>query len=197
MPRSGPNGRCAVCGHEQRSLIETMMATGVSTKRVGERFGVHWAAVHRHWHHHTPPSVRAARAANALRPGVELDKLINDESAGLLEHLQNVRGKLYLLFDTAVEVGDRNAAALLSGRLHENLTIVARLTGELMKHATPTVTNVLVNPDVLQLMHAVRAAVAPFPEARQAVVAALAEIEQRAAARYAQSQPLIEAQRAS
>jgi hypothetical protein len=116
-----------------------------------------------------------------LKPGVELAKFAEDEGGGLLEHLKAVRQKLLVMLDSAIECADRNGAANVSARLHENFTITARLTGELVKHLPPTsMTQININtsPQFLSLQARLIEALAPFPEARRAVIAAFRAIDE-------------------
>lgn len=117
-----PSHRCTVCRHDERSRIEYLMAAGVSKRSIAERFGVSADAAWRHWTHHVGPHMKAALVTKSLKPGVELAALVEQEGLGLLEHLQNIRGKLYTVFDAAIEAGDRNAVTGLGRELRENLT---------------------------------------------------------------------------
>jgi hypothetical protein len=66
---------------------------------------------------------------------------------------------------------------LLAGRLHENLSIAARSTGELQKNAPGSVTNILLAPAYLDLRSALLRALRPFPEASRAVAEAFRRVE--------------------
>src|SRR4051812_3513878 len=170
-----PNARCTICVHAERSRIEHLMAAGSSKRAVGERFGVSSDAAFRHFRNHVSPAMKAASVAKALKPGVELEAMLTEESNGLLHHLQNIRGKLYVAFDASVEMGDRVGSALLAGRLLENLRFLSELTGRLQKYATPhSVTNISIqtSPQFLSLQARLIQALAPFPDARRAVISA-------------------------
>src|SRR5262249_35903929 len=109
-----------------RARIELLLARGASRRHIGERFNCSPDAVWRHWRNgHVPEHVKSQLAIHALKPGETLDKLVQDESIGLLENLQRIRATLYASFDAAAEVGDRQAVALLAARLHENLRLAA------------------------------------------------------------------------
>ena len=83
-----------------------------------------------------------------------------------------------MLNTVASEIGDGNALALLAGRLHENLRDCARLTGELQQGPLLNVqNNVLVSPDYARAIAVIVSAVAPYPEAREAVIAALRDLD--------------------
>jgi hypothetical protein len=157
------------------------MAAGVSKRSIAERFSVSADAAFRHFRNHVSPAMKAASVVKALKPGVELEAMLTEESNGLLQHLQNIRGKLYHAFDASVEAGDRNATAILAGRLLENLRFLSELTGRLQKYATPnSVTNINIqsSPQFLNLQAHLIQALAPFPEARRAVVAAFREVDE-------------------
>jgi hypothetical protein len=177
--RVRPAGRrCTVCAHDDRARIELLMARGASKRHVGDKFGLSPDAVWRHWRNgHVPEHVRASLAIKALKPGAELEKLVTDESVGLLENLQRIRATLYAQFDAAGEVGDRNAVAMLSARLHENLSLAARSTGELQKHAPGNVVNILMAPAYLDLRAALLRTLRPFPDAARAVAEAFRRVE--------------------
>ena len=173
--RSGINGRCAVCRHPDRARVE--MARGASKRAVGEKFGVHPDAAWRHWHNHVPQHVKATLSVQALKPGAELEKLVVDESLGLLQHLQRVRATLYAQFDSAAETGNHQACAMLANQLHRNLQLAATSTGELQKHSPTSVMNVLLAPAYLDLRSGLLRALRAFPEAAAAVAAVFRHAE--------------------
>ncbi len=112
----------------------------------------------------------------------QLEQFVADESLGLIDHYRIVRGALYKGFTAAVELGDGNFLALLAGRLHENFRDCGRLTGELQRGPLLNIqNNVLVNPDYTRAIARIVSAVAPYPEAREAVIAALRDLDAESA----------------
>ena len=100
----------------------------------------------------------------------------------LVDHYRIVRGGLYKGFTAAAELGDSNSLALLSGRLHENFRDCGRLTGELQRGPLLNIqNNILVNPDYTRAIARIVSAVAPYPEAREAVIAALRDLDAESA----------------
>lgn len=179
--RKNTSPRCTICVHVERSRIEHLMAAGASKRSMAERFNVSADAAFRHFKNHVSPSMKAASVAKALKPGVELEAMLTEESNGLLHHLQNIRGKLYVAFDNAIEAGDRTASALLAGRLLENLRFLSELTGRLQKYATPnnvTNINILASPQFLNMQAHLIQALAPFPDARRAVIQAFRQMDE-------------------
>jgi hypothetical protein len=107
-----------------------------------------------------------------------------DEPYRLLDHLHAIRVVLFSHLTTATEAGDGNLAANVAGRLTHVLETIARISCELGALATNTTFNItnnqLVltqNPAFLKLQASLLQALAPFPEARAAVVAALRELD--------------------
>ena len=129
------------------------------------RFGVSRDAVWRHAQAHLSAEMRAALAT----------KLLQREG------------------DTW-RIPDTNAAAALSGRLHENLALVAKLTGELVPHASTTITNVLLSPDFQRLRTELMRVLTRYPEARAEVAAVFRQAGLQAATEMgASAEKIIEA----
>jgi hypothetical protein len=132
----------------------------------------------RHWINHVSAEARAAYIAGAGATKDQLEAIVADESLALIDHYRIVRGGLYKGFGAASEIGDSNSLALLAGRLHENFRDCSRLTGELQHGPLLNIqNNVLVNPDYSKAIARIVSAVGPYPEAREAVIAALRDLD--------------------
>ena len=176
-------GRCQGCNHPERMRIERFLAAGASIKGAVRKFAIDYHALRRHWRNHVSAEARAIYVAGpAAATKDELEQIIADESLGLVDHYRIVRGALYKGFSAAAELGDGNAVALLAGRLHENFRDCGRLTGELQRGPLLNIqNNVLVNPDYTRAIARIVGAVAPYPEAREAVIAALRDLDAESA----------------
>ena len=171
-------GRCRGCNHLERMRIERLLAAGSSLKGTARKFEIDYHALRRHWLNHVSAEARAAYIAGAGATKDQLETMIADESLALIDHYRIVRGALYKGFGAASELGDGNSLALLAGRLHENFRECGRLTGELQRGPLLNIQNdVLVNPDYTKAIARIVSAVAPYPEAREAVIAALRDLE--------------------
>lgn len=171
-------GRCQGCNHLERMRIERLLAAGASIKGTARKFEIDYHALRRHWINHVSPEARATYIAGAGATKDQLEELVADESLALIDHYRIVRGALYRGFGAASEVGDSNALALLAGRLHENFRDCGRLTGELQRGPLLNIqNNVLVSPDYSRAIARIVSAVAPYSEAREAVIAALRELD--------------------
>jgi hypothetical protein len=175
-------GRCQGCNHPERVRIERFLATGAAIKGAARKFAIDYHALRRHWRNHVSAEARATYIAGPAAAKDQLEEIVADESLGLIDHYRIVRGALYKWFSAAAELGDGNAVALLAGRLHENFRDCGRLTGELQRGPLLNIqNNVLVNPDYTRAIARIVSAVAPYPEAREAVIAALRDLDAESA----------------
>jgi hypothetical protein len=170
-------GRCTVCRHERRTEIETLHARGVPALRLGKKYNLLTGSIINHMRRHVSDAVRAE-----LCMGDDIEKLqeiVTEESGSVLRHYARVRNALYRSFDAAGECADRLNTDRLARALHENFRDVARITGELSR--SPLLVqqnNYLSDPGNARVVAAIVAAVAPFEEARVAVMQALRRLEE-------------------
>jgi len=176
--RSSLTGRCQGCNHRERARIERLLAAGASIKGTARKFEINHHALRRHWINHVSPEARATYIAGTGATKDQLEEIVADESLALIDHYRIVRCGLYKGFGAASELADPNSLAVLAGRLHENLRDCGRLTGELQRGPLLNIqNNVLVSADYTRAIARIVSAVAPFPEARQAVIAALRDLD--------------------
>jgi hypothetical protein len=135
-----PSGKCAVCGHADQVRIELLLAGGAGQKAVATKFGVSKDSIHRHWHGHVTMERRAMLVMGPV-PRQALAAQVAEENTCVLDNLRIVRAGLYKQFDAALEAGDRMTGALLAGKLHQNLQITARITGELASSPLISINN--------------------------------------------------------
>ena len=171
-------GRCQGCKHLERVRIERLLAAGASIKGTARKFAIDHHALRRHWVNHVSTEARAGYIAGAGATKDQLEEIVTDESLALIDHYRVVRAALYKGFGAATEVGDSNSLALLAGRLHENFRDCSRLTGELQHGPLLNIqNNLLISPDYTKAIARIVSAVAPYPEAREAVIAALRDLD--------------------
>ena len=186
--RSSLTGRCQGCNHRERARIERLLAAGASIKGTARKFEINHHALRRHWINHVSPEARATYIAGTGASKDQLEEIVADESLALIDHYRIVHCGLYKGFGAAPELADPNSLAVLAGRLHENLRDCGRLTGELQRGPLLNIqNNVLVSADYTRAIARIVSAVAPFPEARQAVIATLRDLDATSA-----SAPMLE-----
>jgi hypothetical protein len=174
---------CQVCKHPERWRVELLKAGGASLDSLAAKFNLHRDAIHRHWLNHVTPEMKASFLAGPLQLE-ELAQKAAAEGLSVLDHLHAIRVVLFSHLTTATEAGDGNLAANVAGRLTHTLETIARISGELGALATNTTFNITNNqtiltqhPAFMRMQASLLNALAPFPEARAAVVAALRDID--------------------
>lgn len=178
MTTRGP--KCTICAHREHAAIDLALARGVSMGALARRYKVGPDSLYRHRKAHLPPQLRATLLAG---PDLEIDlnKLRETESQSLLANLIAIRRRLFASLDTAEECGDGNMISRVAGQLHRNLEITGKLVGDLAMGGT-TINNVLILPAYVEMRVELVRALAPFPDARQAVAAVLHTLERKSAA---------------
>ncbi|MGO9036431.1 MAG: hypothetical protein ACLPV2_04795 [Steroidobacteraceae bacterium] len=178
-----PSRKCAVCGHADQVRIELLLAGGAGQKAVGTKFGISKDSIHRHWHGHVTMERRAMLVMGPV-PRQALAAQIAEENTSVLDNLRIVRAGLYKQYDAALEAGDRTVGALLAGKLHQNLQITAKITGELASSPLVSITNnqnnvsmLVESPEFSAFQARLIGALRNFPEARAAVIKEFERIE--------------------
>ena len=158
MPRA-----CTVCTHPQREEINKALVRNEKFRYVAERYGLSTTALHRHKAEHMPVAlVKAQEAADVA------------EADDLLSQVRYLQGKAMSILGKAEAAGDLRTALGAIREARGNLELLAKLMGELSD--APTV-NVLLSPEWVTVQGIIIRALEPHDEARQAVVAALAGVQ--------------------
>jgi hypothetical protein len=177
------SNRCQVCRHPDRWRLELLRAGGASLDSLAAKFGLERDAIWRHWQHH----VTAEMKANYLCGPAELATLAERaaiEGDSVLDYLRLCRTVLTGQLAAMSEAGDGKGAAYVAGQLTRTLETIAKVTGEIGELARSTI-NINGNVSILtdsQVFARVQAtmlrALAPFPDARGAVVLALRGLDE-------------------
>lgn len=184
--------RCSICRHPQRPNIDLAIVTGVSRRMIAQRYKVGPDSVWRHGREHLTDEMRAALATKVLQREGDTRRVLLEEGANVVEALKAIRGPLFGLFLTAVDVGDGKTAAAISGRLHESLQLSAKLTGELLPNAGTTITNIVLSADYQRLRAELLRVLERFPDARTEIAAVFRRHGEMAAAEMRGSPRMIE-----
>jgi hypothetical protein len=112
----------------------------------------------------------------------ELAEKAADEGASVLDHFRAVRTMLMSQLAATTEAGDARGAAIVAGQLVGVLEKIGKVTGEIatIAQGTINVTNnvaIVNSPQFAKVQAAQLAALAPYPEARAAVVAAWRKLD--------------------
>jgi hypothetical protein len=188
--KTGP--KCSICHHDKRHAMEIGLTYKVPMYTLARRFGVSPDALYRHARRHLSPQVRAAILAASKPSQVDLEALQTSESEGLLAQLVTQRARLQQHSELALELGDVRSAVAVESAITTNLTLVAKLLGQLVQRHEVTRTNVLISADYLQLRSVLMRALVPYPDAACAVGNALHGLEADAAKDITErKQPLV------
>jgi hypothetical protein len=173
--------RCLVCNHLDRALIEGGRVAGVSIDVLSARFGLSRDAIWRHCKAHISNDARADYLAAI--PMTELAQKAALEGVSVLEYFRIIRATLMQQFQMASSLNDRNGVAVLAGRLTETLRAIGSISGEMGSMAANSITinnttTIMNSPVFASLQANLLQALAPYPEARAAVVMALRHMDE-------------------
>jgi hypothetical protein len=173
--------RCKVCGHPDRALIEQIRIAGASLDTIAAKYNVSRDAIWRHMAKHVSEEMRAEYLAGI--PMKELAEKAATEGVSVLEYFSIIRATLMQQFQLAASVNDKHATATLAGRLTEVLRAIGQISGEMGNLAANSITihntTIMNSPVFASLQANLLQALAPFPDARAAVVTALRQMDEQ------------------
>lgn len=159
-----------------------MRAGGASLDSLAEKFKpLSRDAIHRHWTRHVTDDAKAGYLAGPSQMEA-LGAKAATEGESVLDYLRITRTALMSSLAACSEAGDARGVALVSNSLVGVLERLGKLTGEIAALAGNTinvtnVTNIINSPIFARLQAAQLRALAAFPEARAATVAAWRELD--------------------
>jgi hypothetical protein len=184
--------KCQVCSHAERVRIDYLLCSGgASLRALGSKFGVSYSSLFNHGRRHISDEYRASVRLGPLQDVESLRALAAKIADSTLEALRSVNAGVASRWLAALEAGADDTFIGLTARLHKGLELQARLTRELLpaQPATVIINNITLYqlPEFVHAISAICLALKPYPEARQAVAAALRRLD-------CEVSPIIEAQ---
>jgi hypothetical protein len=192
--KSGPGSRqgrpCHICRHPERGRIEHACGGTRSHYEIAREFGVTRFSVDRHWANHVSPSQKAQLLSGAATIA-ELAERAAKEDRSLVDYLSILRSELLRLFLRARDDGKVFEASHIAQRLLSTLESLGKLTGQL-RSAGISITNIngavsnsvssgptliMNDPQIVKMQATIIRALAPHPEARRDVIAALRDLD--------------------
>ncbi len=161
MPRT-----CSICTHDQRQAIDAALLAGETFRHIASRFGTSTTALQRHKAEHLSERMAkvAERHAEAdVRTAIDVVTQLRAINAAAISVLRDAR-----------DAGDGALTLQATDRILKQIELQARLI-DLIQDGTTV--NVVVSPQWVELRTLIVAALAEYPEARQAVAAAIAQVE--------------------
>lgn len=169
--------RCTVCASDARPQIEIGLVSGVSTQVLADRFGLSKDSVGRHARNHLTPSQAAALLMASQPEAIDLDQLTEREGSNLLLNLVHARARLAEYGRAAAEGGLLGAAIQAERAVTANLEVTGKLLSKFVLRSEHRTVNLHLSADYLDLRAKLIAAIAPFPQVRDAVTKALTEAD--------------------
>jgi transposase-like protein len=174
---------CLTCENPERARIDYLIARGESIPALARKFGVSSDSLRRHALHHISQEYRSVVQASPLQSLEQLQKLACESGASVVDNLSAIYSALSSRFLSAFEAGDDHRLSLLTGKMHANLELRAKISRELLPGSTnisiTNQTNVLQLPGVAGTLRDIARILAPHPEARRAVLDYLRSAEPR------------------
>lgn len=156
--------RCKTCRHPERAQIDAAIAAGETFVSIGQRFGLTHDSVRRH---------RPHLAAAVLQ---RLDGRPEAGARSALDRLEELYERVSRVLDRAESEGKAGITLAAARELRGLVEILARITGELDERPQ-VVVNLVESREWAHLQDVIIAALAAFPEARQAVASALVDAD--------------------
>lgn len=162
-----PTGRpCKCCQHPNRVELDRALVAGTPVPELSRRFAVSPDSLRNHRRHHVPTAPQAA----ALAERIEAE---GDHAIDLLARATSLLTQAEALLTESRADNDRRNAIMAVRECARTIELLGKLKGEI---SADTTVNVMLAPALMQLQTVVLVALAPFPDARHAVAAALANL---------------------
>ena len=152
---------CTVCGHDLHHEINVELVSPTRNyRRLAAQYGVSATALRRHAGEHLPKLLLKSTR------GVEVARA--DDLLGTIERMI---GRLEAFIDRAEEAEDGDAFLDHVAEWRKHIELLAKIAGQLQESQT----NIYLNPQWVELEATIVNALAPYPEARSVVAAAIVE----------------------
>jgi hypothetical protein len=149
---------CTICTHPERAAIDQALVGDAVNRRLAQQYDLTEQAIRRHKAEHLPDAlVQAGAAQEVARADV------------LISQVEGLRNKAVAILLKAEKAGELRTALMAIREAREILALLLEVEGRLDRRPV----NILVAPQWLELRAVLIQTLAPFPEARVAVVEAL------------------------
>jgi hypothetical protein len=172
---------CTVCTHADRAAIDQALVSGTPAPRLAALYRVSPDAVLRHAANHLPALLQQGQAvAEQTRAGALAEQQAGQHEAAarhaldVVAQLRAINNSTLHILREAREAKQHGIALQAIDRVQRQIELQAKLIGDLDDRP---VVNVLISAEWLQVRAVLLAALAPYPEARHAVAAALRTVE--------------------
>ena len=158
--------RCTVCTHENRMQIDHLLASGAEARATARRFGLSKDSVGRHYRDHVSDAWKASIKVGPFGSEENLRKLIAGSQTNNIETLAAYRAVINTQIIANAEVGAVGALGALLKAGHDNVSLHAKITGDLAPARSELTVNILQDPRTIRFVTRVMGLVRKFPETR-------------------------------
>ncbi len=158
---------CTLCAHPDRAAVERQIVAQAPYRNIAKQSGCSIAAIHRH----LPHVLKALTDEKAERDAAQ--------ALDVIAQLRAVNVTTLAILREARDEGKAGMALFAIDRLQKQIELQARLLGLLDDRAKVDVTvaaSITVSGEWIALRTALLRALAPVPEAREAVTRAIAQV---------------------
>lgn len=159
MPR-----KCSVCEHSRSEEITLELLGNAPLRSVAKKYSLSVSALQRHKQH---------IARQMLLP----ESAEITEPLSVMERVKELDARADCLYNEAMRNNDHLNAVRALKELREITALYAKLTGELNAQAQVVHQHLHITPEWISLRQTMLAALAPYPEARAALIEAIGGIE--------------------
>ena len=156
---------CTICTNPEREAIDAALVSGMKYSAVARQYSVGSESVRRHHDAHLSPALAAMAAEREA-----------EAAAGLVGQVRQLVCRADELYEAAVLDGKVSNALAALREMRGSLELLGKATGELDDRPQVTI-NLMQSPEWLAVRAALFAALAAYPEARQAVAGRLLQLE--------------------
>jgi hypothetical protein len=128
------------------------VCSGAGVQPTSKKFGVSYDSLRNHVAKHISQSYRDAVRSGPLQSEEQLRRLVAESGAGVIENLRAIYSGLASRWLHAFEAGDDYKLSQLTGKLHANLEMQARITKELSPGGSVHIQNNYLMSDVTTLL---------------------------------------------
>jgi hypothetical protein len=155
---------CTICEHDLGHQINVdLVQPQRNYRRIAAQYDISDTALRRHAHDHLPKLlVESSRAVEVAR------------ADDLLGNIEAMTGRLEAFIDSAEAARDGEEFRANVAEWRKLIELLARIAGQLQEAGQ---INIYLNPQWVQLEQTIVQALAPYPDARRAVVGAIKEVE--------------------
>lgn len=135
---------------------------GASVRDAAGRWGLSKSAVARHKKDHIPEAIAQAQQVQQAR--------LIEHGGTLLEQVEAIKAEAHEIMNLTKSSPDKKTALMAMTKMLDCLELMAKVQGKISDGAS---INLTVSPEWARTRELIVAALAPYPDARQAVAAAL------------------------